>query len=431
HNLIYYPSPPRNQLFSQFHHHSNINTLQSHPISPPSLTSNMPAALGKSIQVRPTEESLSELLAKLLAIFDVDSIQGGRNLPIHPLQREVSTSTHPHNFRPISGNDFHIRPAIDFTPSWEAILQLRSASGSVICVPFCRIDYHPEQEATENAEYAAVLLKSSWPDASVGPSRREYGGFFNPESPSFHLFRWLASKELTPGEGVGLKALFRLSGQLRQQPCPPQAIPETNEADRKPVSISSSERHGSNAKSADAQIWSFVGGANTAADGWTISLPVISTILMLMTNPNKKVVAQSDCPDRDLSWCLDSMHGFCRLKGPREGENLRGRNLSLSVGTFPDCWMYLHAIFHNFTPGSHESDLKESDKWKGSGLRCERRKITLPIGRDNTMEPFQEERIWFGMRTATAYRDDETYLDHGSTVGFILSEWVHFPLYVE
>ncbi len=63
-----------------------------------------------------------------------------------------------------------------------------------------------------------------------------------------------------------------------------------------------------------------------------------------MTHPTKEAKPLADSPDRDFSWTLDSLHGFCRKEG------LEGyRHPSWSLGTFPDRWMYLNFIFHYFT----------------------------------------------------------------------------------
>ena len=161
----------------------------------------------------------------------------------------------------------------------------------------------------------------------------------------------------------------------------------------------------------------------TGPENWVVSLPVICAILLLMTNPTKKVETNTDCPDREITWCLDSLHGFCRLKGPDEGS----RNLSWSLGTFPDCWMYLHFIFHHFSP--HEDLLRESKEWKDTGIRCERREMRLPIGWDCSMKAFSEDRFCFGMRTSTTSRAGETDVnEHQATVAFLMRDGYHIPV---
>ncbi|SPQ26432.1 22ca2805-573e-43ea-8be1-8d51f75a5e2c [Thermothielavioides terrestris] len=107
-----------------------------------------------------------------------------------------------------------------------------------------------------------------------------------------------------------------------------------------------------------------------------------------MTHPTKEVEPLPDNPDRDLSWTLDSLHGFCRKDGLEDGN----RHLSWSLGTFPDRWMYLNFIFHYFTP--HDTD---ADKWIGSGIRCDRQTITVPIGGPRGRATFIEQRVWFSI----------------------------------
>ena len=160
----------------------------------------------------------------------------------------------------------------------------------------------------------------------------------------------------------------------------------------------------------------------TGPESWVISLPTLATVLLLMTNPAKKVEADTECPDRDLSWCLDSLHGFCRSKGPEEGD----RPLSWSLGTFPDCWMYLHFIFYHFMPGIVIDGGKNSEKWKGSGIQCDRRAISLPIGWNGETESFIEERLCLSVRTTTPYKGEKVDTNCPSTVGFAMRESYHF-----
>ncbi|KND93768.1 hypothetical protein TOPH_01947 [Tolypocladium ophioglossoides CBS 100239] len=393
----------------------------------------MSATLVNTKQVLPTQENLSEVLDKLLAIFEVESILDGRKLPLHPLQREFKDSPDSrHILRPISGNDFHVSPSFTVSPpSWGAILQLEQTGWcSNICVPLCHIEQHPrlDQNVTgiQKVEQAATLLRAAWPDASIGPSRRRQLGldFYDSASASYQLFRWLASKQLNPiSEGIFLSDFLVSEGRrfepLRQVKRGLVVRPSPEE-DWKHISVSShtvelDRRH---QHDPDTHFWSFSGPEN-----WVISLPVVSTILLLMINPTKKVEANSDCPDREISWCLDSLHGFCRRKGPEEGS----RNLSWSQGTFPDCWMYLHFIFYYFCP--HDNQPDESGRWKGSGIQCDRRNIKLPVRRDGSMETFRERRFWFGMRTSTTYQSEETDVkEHQATVAFVMGDSYHIPV---
>lgn len=141
-----------------------------------------------------------------------------------------------------------------------------------------------------------------------------------------------------------------------------------------------------------------------------------------MTHPTKEVHPLPDNPDRDLSWTLDSLHGFCRKEGLEDGD----RHLSWSLGTYPDRWMYLNFIFHYYTPHS------SADEWIGSGIRCDRRNVTVPLGGCNGKKTFREQRVWFSMRTATTYEDghqaDEVELKGPATIGFVLADPFHHPI---
>ena len=138
-----------------------------------------------------------------------------------------------------------------------------------------------------------------------------------------------------------------------------------------------------------------------------------------MANPTEKTKADvTEWPDRDISWCLDGLNAFSREKGPEEGD------YGLFVGpfgTFPDYWMYLHFVFHYFSPGVE----RRSEKWKGSGIRCDRRNICL--ARASEPVHFTEERVWLGMRTATPYKGEKTGANP-STVAFALSESFWFQI---
>ena len=192
-------------------------------------TSSMSAASFNMKQTLPTQENLSQLLDKLLAIFEVDSVLKGLDLPQHPLQREYKNKPDSrHNIRPISGNDFHIYANLTTSPpSWEAILQLEQTGSGSICVPLCHVQQHSQVDhsglATQVVEQAALLLRAAWPDASIGPSRRRQLGpdFDDPESASYQLFRWLASKPLNPiHEGVFLYDFLVAEGRRFEAPRP-------------------------------------------------------------------------------------------------------------------------------------------------------------------------------------------------------------------
>ncbi len=179
-------------------------------------------------QLLPTQENLSELLEKLLSVFGVESILKGGVLPDQPLQREVGSAPR-HVLRPMVSNDFHVQTAFSTSPSWKALLQLDSGDESGrICLPLCDVAQHHRSEeatATKLVEQVAHLLRSAWPNATVGHSKRRQLGppFVDPDTPDHQLFRWLASKDLNPdGEGVFLADLHHwvdlLYQPLRQKP---------------------------------------------------------------------------------------------------------------------------------------------------------------------------------------------------------------------
>jgi len=142
-----------------------------------------------------------------------------------------------------------------------------------------------------------------------------------------------------------------------------------------------------------------------------------------MMHPTTEVNPLLDNPDRDLSWTLDSLQGFCRNEGLEDGN----RHLSWSLSTFPDRWMYLNFILYHFSP--HDTD---ADEWTGSGIRCDRRTITVPLGGPSGKETFKEQRVWFSMRTATADEEsrqaDAAKLKGPATIGFVLDGSAQHPV---
>lgn len=138
-------------------------------------------------------------------------------------------------------------------------------------------------------------------------------------------------------------------------------------------------------------------------DSWVVSFPVIASILCLLKKPNQSNHSSSDLEfafgggysNRDLSWCLDSMQGFCRSEGP-EG----GRDLSFGLGTSSDCWLHLHFILNTFHLDSDDTSYGPS--WLGSGMRCDRRRIKVQVQPGSDMT-FREGRTWIGMRIATDF----------------------------
>lgn len=143
-----------------------------------------------------------------------------------------------------------------------------------------------------------------------------------------------------------------------------------------------------------------------------------------MSHPGKTIEGSplpEECPDRDFSWCLDSLQGFCRLRGPEEGP----KTLSSRFGTYPDSWMYLNFIMHHFGP-VEEIDLEA--KWQGDGIRAERRRFSFPIGQNGKEVVFLEERVWTSLRTAIGHDKldvDSNNVRRPTTVGLVLSDFGH------
>lgn len=154
--------------------------------------------------------------------------------------------------------------------------------------------------------------------------------------------------------------------------------------------------------------------------------------MFLMSNPSKSAGTPGDdadsCDrysDRDLTWCLESMQGFCRAEGPI----LDHRDLSFALGTSPDHWLHLHFIMHSFVYESCGESTEDSWKGTGSGLRCERREMTVPI-RPGQKVTYREARHWTAMRVGTNYCG-KTPDASPSVVGAILSDWGLYQLDVK
>jgi hypothetical protein len=153
------------------------------------------------------------------------------------------------------------------------------------------------------------------------------------------------------------------------------------------------------------------------SDNWVLSFPILATILSLMQNPYKGIDTSYDNDPysvRDLSWCLDSLQGFCRLRAPGEGD----RDLSFSLGTFSDCWVYLSFILHFFEKDEGPDYTDRSSIQ--SGLRCDRRSINVP-----NIGSFKERRVLINTRFATAYQDKKPTNTAPSAVNVILTDIGH------
>lgn len=159
-----------------------------------------------------------------------------------------------------------------------------------------------------------------------------------------------------------------------------------------------------------------------------ISFPSIASILCLLTSPSKKpgfdpesqdpVHGFADC---DVSWCLDSLHGFCRRKTPEQPES--ERSLSFTLGTSPDFWMYFHFVFHFYVCYINGSP-PDTESVAGSGMEIDRGQFTVPIelGGQKRDMIFAEQRTWIGMRVATNYCGKSPDASP-SAVGVVVSDY--------
>ncbi|KAI0145414.1 hypothetical protein GGR57DRAFT_480658 [Xylariaceae sp. FL1272] len=139
-----------------------------------------------------------------------------------------------------------------------------------------------------------------------------------------------------------------------------------------------------------------------------------------MTNPNKsdENLERITPEDRDISWCLDAVQGFSRLTGPSEGD----RDLSFSLGTYSDAWMYLYYILPGFIFLAEESpvDLATDAHHEYSGLRCDRLKFAIP-----SVGSFQEFRQVTFARVSVTNEEVEPIRGSPNFVGFVLTDEGH------
>jgi hypothetical protein len=156
----------------------------------------------------------------------------------------------------------------------------------------------------------------------------------------------------------------------------------------------------------------------TALDPWVMSFPVIAAIMCLLSHPDKASIqndTENEYLDRDMAWCMDSLHGFCRLVNPEESP----RPLAYSLGTYRDGWMYLQFTLHAFSAIRDLESFAE-EKVEGSGMLPERRLVMVPgVG------TFREGRVWVAVRTATG--TTETSVSPSSVV-VIVSDFGHIQL---
>ncbi|POR33265.1 Uncharacterized protein TPAR_06539 [Tolypocladium paradoxum] len=168
-------------------------------------------------QLLPTRDSLIELREKFLSAFDVASILESQCRPWYYIHRDLGNpgpSRAP--IGPIPGNDFHAtdRRIMAHLPGWGSKLQFdlsgqkNRAGPQLLVVPFKHINDHPDPGPgdVKKVEESAELIRSLWSDASIGQPRRRHVGsrVTDCSAPEYHIFHWLASKQLN-GEGVAMR----------------------------------------------------------------------------------------------------------------------------------------------------------------------------------------------------------------------------------
>ncbi|KAL3957166.1 hypothetical protein ACCO45_007744 [Purpureocillium lilacinum] len=372
-------------------------------------------------QLLPTEDTLRDLRDKFLFVFDVLTVLETQTLPWYYIHRDfISSDPERAPSGPIPGNDFHATdPRITARlAAWGAQLQFDISSADAdaphpkpLLVPLKHISSHPDPGPGGIAivEKAAKLVEQLWPDALIGPSRRRHVGLqlTDVTAPEYHIFHWLASKQLN-AEGVALCLLSRNSyGRLV---CSSQSYAFTAIRDRSaeeleasavPAFPSGTVLHSNPFSS--GQIWSF-----TRTQIQPLSFPIISAIMCLLSDPTKSRLGVHDpFADRDVSWCLDGLHGFSREAKPEQGPAHVSDEKSLSsvLGTSSNCWMHFHVVLHFYGVDDPWPSWAYGAK-TGSGLRVDRGRFTLPIrfGHKSRSMAFIECRTWVAMRVATPYQ---------------------------
>ncbi|UNI19500.1 hypothetical protein JDV02_005682 [Purpureocillium takamizusanense] len=171
-----------------------------------------------------------------------------------------------------------------------------------------------------------------------------------------------------------------------------------------------------------------MGRSFAGLDDVVMPIKTIATILNLLGSPTEDNASSETVDkfaDMDITWTLDSLHGFCRRPTPHQyGFD---RKFSYTVGTSSDCWMYLHFISHFYR--ATEDIEPETNQMEVSGMEIARGRFTIPIELRGVKSSitFTEHRKWTGMRVATNY-NGKTPDASPSAVAVSVSDWGHSRL---
>ncbi|KAK8115790.1 hypothetical protein PG984_012292 [Apiospora sp. TS-2023a] len=267
--------------------------------------------------------------------------------------------------RPIPGNDFHDVPGVihDGVP-WSACLRVDEKGSDTSLVPHVYINQPPsvDEDAAvkKTTEHVIEVIQQLWPDSSESYMDGEMLSLLF-ETRIFRgdaMSSWLAAQGLT--EEAFAMNMISQGPRSTYVPC----------LEKQSHVVYS------------GQVWSFIEKGR-----WVMSFPVIASIMCLLSHPDKGSI--SEYPDRDMAWCLDSLHAFCRF----ENTDALVRPLAYSLGTYADKWMYLQFIVHTFS--KVDDRVKHTaDQLDGSGMLTERRTVTVP-----DVGSFRESRVWIAVRT--------------------------------
>ncbi|KAI1261204.1 hypothetical protein F5Y18DRAFT_440740 [Xylariaceae sp. FL1019] len=367
--------------------------------------------------------TLADLLEKFLSVFGLDPPSEEEPRRYH-LHRDIIQQYSP--WLPLPGDDFNY-PAPRFTvdpSSWSAVLRLTTkdtdtGGHSILEFPLAHTARLNDDKLTRMiGEQAVPILRGLWPSKTVNaPKRRLLGPrFTSSDLPEYGIMASLSCADMN-AESVNLQVFegehgcFKPSGDSRI------LLPrEKQDSAIEPFLQSPISSDDVRSPTQIAHLWSF----NTVEDDWIISIPLIASLLCLVTNPNKSIDNHENITpeDRDIAWCLDAIQSFSRLAGPSEGE----RDLSFTLGTFSDAWMYISYTLpgFRFVEEAPSSDPATDGHDTYSGLRCDRLKFKLPkIG------SFQEFRLLAFARVSVTDEETEPILGSPSFVGFILTDSGH------